>query len=1656
MQYCYFITSEVRNELESRGLNPNIKKRLQLLENSNTRNPSFTDITDVLSKSDGPDASRFVWFREVRKEIIQGKGEEICMYILREVYSHNDYVKQVNNGTKLIWPSLHPLSPSEDSEKENKFASLSEPVGKTNLPSEYRKYEGTRVFEIGRDTIYYELPLWCAGIRKVPYDYWQTIQDALSEISEKGYEMCKEDSRFRYITVGKFTITYRSGNEKGKKDVYILQIVEGKEPSMSELIERKYDCDDVNDLKSFSAKCYPDYFSYDYEVWKGIEEDDLANLALSEEEVDILQNVQFPFFVSGLAGSGKSTVLYYLFSHIFKYEAIEHPEHPLLFLSYNDMLVDKARLTVKSILYRHKSAQEFDAAEYFEDKNNNNKYHNSFIPFRSFLIANFLDSDELERFSEGKHITYEKFQELYGKQHLKEGSMSPSILWSVIRTFIKGRSLEYMEPSEYDDMVRGEITVDKKDFKQAYSIWENWYSHYYEKGEYWDDLDLVRYVLKKGDSHKEFHKYTVIFCDEAQDFTKLEIDLILKLSKHSAYKLPDPDDRKIPIAFAGDPNQTISPTGFRWAGTKGVFTDSFKDSLKVHLKLDEMELSKNYRSQLGIVKFANTIQCLRYKYFDITSRSRSLQSVREDLKKDTQDALNYVGFYSYDKHKPIILENLANANIITSGDGYECDRSNFPEITDEKVKLNTALGTKGLEYNAVMLLNFCDNKINKSFKKIWEEIPIDDDSESFEISHFFTKLYIAVTRAREQLFIVDTDENYENFWKYFTEQELWEKLIARFSLSEEKRRLVGHITKGDIDSLPDRLNETYNPEENARQAFERAKGEKSHSLMRLAGSYFLEAKLPKKAEECEAYALLYENKYLNAGDKFLSIGDSQMALDAYWIGNYWEKVISTLPLCKDCSSPYNQIRKYVSQFMSGTQIGLKLLGNLVTPDTDAYQDADCCHPEDRIIWKSVFDKLSTELLTSAQIPPILIRNLNNLSPFVDWYDKGFSSLRASLYYAKAEFFNKGNDPGSQDFKKEDYESAVSIWEKFQLTENNREYFRSKKLIAEDDGDVSEEIKWMDRLNEKDEIVKKYGKYETASSLNDEAKSIVFASILPKDYEKAIGYPYPVDVETKNDRLFEFDRNKFLINVTLKDFTIQEYSYIEYKIKIENKVVFDGQTPVEVFDSIFKLQEPVSEEKFTGIPDRSFFRPNSRETLNVVPKEFIGIPYWSCFASKLRRPDGSRVFKKIEDRANLLESLAKAIKQAPQEETELSACFLEFLFDDQYNQDVADRFKDTLVEIFGRRKQICKYDFRSNKYFIKWTKLTSEQLSSIRNHIYEYASDYVNKVSAEVVANEETEAMLRACELCCWTDRSELNQIEAGQNDAKKSGKPDYFGICDIYERLNDERKIIGIPTWLQSRFLINQFMLDSHNKRASFSELQKSLEEKEIKIEDFINDFSKDDACMFVAALNSSKDQTFETVLWSAKLIYNFNLRKDVMDFYCPIDTLTKTLSSALQSAIPKALRKNNSVGDYEVKLFTYIWEILYGYKDVAKNYDSLIQAIEEMKRSPDDWLRLKEYLQGRALYIYQHFKDQEEFDIIQRKYGILADTRRRPVIDLMRKEPEGPSIPPAPLVVQPSMSNEKKMQLEMARNMKKNEHLPDDVILRICNLLTADDIAKL
>lgn len=1531
MKYIYFITSEIRTWLEKKNIgNDAYDKLSNQIASDNQLNASVLMANLLVNKFNNHSGLRYVWLQEIR--------QDVCMYILRRIYRHDEYSKKINDATKPFLMERYSMSLSEKEEVDAEFSKFFKEEKKEALPEEYRQYEDARAFDKNRDVIFYEMPLWHDGMKKVPKDYWPFIQKALSEDIDKAYE---QYDVFLYHTTNNFTLTYRYGNINaiGKSDVYLLQIVKGKEPNLDELLDRKYDCEDVRTLQNSSSKCYPDYYTYDYPAWKEVEEDDLANLALSEEEIRILQNVQFPFFVSGLAGSGKSTILYYLYANIYKYVAVKYPDHNLLFLSYNDMLVDKARMSVKSILSYHNTNEGFK--EYFEIEDNLQHFNNSFVPFREFLKNAFLDEQSIALFSEEKHITYEKFRELYQSEYKQAGKrLSASILWSVIRSFIKGRNLYYFTVDDYvsDEISRRDRTVDPKIYQEAYKIWDKWYRHYYENGEGWDDLDLVRFALTNGDFQNVYHNYAVIFCDEAQDFTKIEIDLILSLSKHSKYNLSlHPNDKRIPIAFAGDPNQTINPTGFRWAGTKAIFAESFRDSLDSYPELDDPELSKNYRSQLGIVKFANTIQCIRYNYFDETSKDRKLQSVREDPQGEYKDALEYVGFYSYDKFKNIIIDNLTNANIITSGDGEEGDLSLFPEIKNQQVKLNTAIGTKGLEYNAVMLLNFSKDPAYKLFQKILNEEPFNDDSERFEIAHFFTKLYIAISRAKAQLFIVDTDESYEFFWKYFIDHSLWERLVNRFIRDEEKRKLVGHITIGDIETLPQRLSDSYDAEENGRQAFEKARGEKSVSLMKRAQSYFLEAGLTALADECDAYIFLYNMEYVKAGDKFISLNQKDkrpIALTAYWKGYCWEKLINMIARRSDISS-YDSIRLLVSQFMTDSITPGEFLQSLVN-NIDQFQDALYSHLDDQIIWSVIFDKLKEELQTmdSVNISISITNDLDIVSRFIKWYDNGLSGLRADMYYARAQFINNTLDKNKSGFRPEAYERAIEIWEEAGLTDNKK-YFNAKKITS---STISEEILWMNELQEHDTICNLYGDYSTALSLTEEAGGVVFTCLLTKNYEKAVSYPYPKDVQIKWNRLYAQNHVRFLTDVVLADFTPQKFYFFADKVQLEERNIFDENLPVSVFELIFDLKGTDEKER----------------------------PYWTYFTSTLRDKNGVRVFKRI-NRERILESLSKHIVSGNEYDKSIASCFLEFLFDSDFNAKRADKYCRTLITIFGH-DVFFKEDFRRsterNKYFTSYSELDNDEHETIKNNIRRYVDYYLSSVK-KLNSNtaDDAKALLRAYEICVTYQ---------GIN-------PDYLSICNMYKKHIKEKKFAEVRDWMEQRMLFNQFMDDNMLQKASFAKLVASFDEKKQKLQALTDDFSKEDASMFVAVVNTCEEEpTYDSTLLTAKLIYIHHLRRDNLKPFCRVNDLIAKLPDAIDIAIDEVLSNKERVNEYAIKLLSYTWEALYEHSFVANHYDKLIgkKRLERLRI-------LTEYLKKRALLHYSYLK-KNLFEAKQEEYGIV------------------------------------------------------------------------
>lgn len=1655
MIYKYLMTSDVERDLnkcfpQDARIKKSIKKHIEDPTPLESSNDVEFICANLFKESDQtPSGPRYLWFKETRNDV--------CIYVLRKVYLHDEYLRKLNPAKRKSWVERHTYSEKELAELEDLFAVLSIEETREPLPEEYRIYEERpRRFEQNREVLVFELPEWIEGYSELDDRYKQGVFDELSNIIVSNGKIPQPDKYgFFHLYANGYDIVFRiEAGGNSTLAFYLLQLSKGT--NLEALVELNYNCEEIRALRHKSSKCYPAFIAIDYDTWLAVEEDNQANLALSNEELTILQNIEYPFYVSGLAGSGKSTILYYLFAHIYDYVSHKHPEHNLLFLSYSRKLVSNAQSIVKSILQHHPS---YNCK--FIDKNHELAFSNCFQPFQEFIKREFLDNTEYDVFSREKYIDYQEFKKLYDSCQLPEKKRySSDIVWSVIRTYIKGKNCEKpFTPEDYADVSLSEkdrtVTVD--DYRQIFRIWESWYKKYYDKGDGWDDLDLVRYAMMKKDASKHFHKYAVVFCDEAQDFTKLETDLLLRLSVHSKYDLSQyEEDERIPIAFAGDPNQTINPTGFRWGSTQEIFTNSFKEALGKFSGMDAKPLKTNYRSREGIVKFANTIQYIRHQFLMGEKQKLSLQKAWDSEGDSLQnnDGLRYVAYFSIDKYHDRIAEGLQKAIVITADEGEYVmeeeviDEAKQSTLKDSKEKsglvktrsnytkerkaalgiandvdnsrLYTPITAKGLEFKAAILYKFSSDSAMFLFEDMIIDGKVLEESDKFKLAHFFTKLYIAISRAKQVLFIVDTDESYEKFWKYFIEKELWERFIHQSLGNNKYISDLGKVSLGDISEYALRLEKNYRPKEYAETLYRSALEEGDRDIMDRARSAFKEAKYNDRAMLCEAYLCRYDHSYSESGKRFLKLNKTQEAIESFWEGKCWNELneaLQNFPVLTSKEETYRTI----CLFMTG-KIDCDGFVRRWQDNEIAFQSniADCANAD---LWNAILGKLKLEIgrIKTISITAELLKSLDYLSKYYEFYENGMADLRARLHFARAEFVNIGKEK----LDKTDYEISVELWEHHTQKPSHKDYYKAKKLTC---GSVSEKIVWMNLLGEIDEILKNYSEKRLATMLTEEAQNIVFAALVSSNYEEAINYPYPKDTRSKWQRLYSIDLYKFIVNVVLNDFTEEKFEYLADKVaRGSSRLVLSK----DVFDIIFAL--------------------NGQDTNSH--------PYWKYFISDLNDLEGNRTLITEVNVSFALDALSERIISDENYDKAQATCFLEILFGDLYNLPRAEKFRNTIVHIF-KSDVFFKEDFRNttkrNKYFTDYAKTPDETVDLVKANVRKFVVSTIDSFKTiKKSAINDIKALFRAYEIC-----------------APYSGTmPDFTNSLSLYKKCSAKKKYESLRKWIEGRVAFLNYMDSFILQRASYNSFMAAIKQMDIDVSDVVADFSREDAASFITASFQDDIYNYDKTILAAKLIHHFRIRRDDFKTLTLANDLVKQINTDAEKALNEVTSGKINFNETSIKFLAFVWEAFFDHPEIAKKYSDLSDNVRRAN--------LKDYLRRRALLHYSYGK-QKLFESMQRKFNISMTKdylpSRYPDIREKTKELENSTFTASKKYIlstqiehnlddhhesiEPNQDQShpidaaKEKALEIGKNAK-NMGMPNEMIMQLTGL-TKDEVEKL
>jgi len=484
----------------------------------------------------------------------------------------------------------------------------------------------------------------------------------------------------------------------------------------------------------------------------------------------------------------------------------------------------------------------------------------------------------------GSKVSYTRFLiEFFGKRSF---NIKPEFAWYGIRTLIKGYSVK----NNYSDITQKQFhekipSAIASDFEgkldDLYSCYDA-YVEWLRNGNLRDEMDLTSdaaFLLEYFDGLIE-NKFNHLFLDEAQDLTNAEYIVMMALLKEGFE-----DD----TVLAGDPLQTINPTGFDWDRLKDLMYE------KLEIQPDNPQvLNHNWRAPKSIVNISNGILRLRDKF---------IQNETVEQQISHSEGPKPVLIYLKSDEGVTIVDKEILSDFLTLKSSYKVvtrqsdsrgvrDLLANDELINEETEVDNNLLTvteiKGDEAENIVLYRTGEMKsdeLNLLLKEKEDLTGLNHDT-IIQLKFIVNQLYILATRSNEKMYIIETDQH---------KGRIWETLFAEhIEISKEPNSYLKNImitvdANFDLNEYAlDQLrmwSETYDPKF-LRWAIERFESEikKKGKLTPAQRNTHnrIKARLHESLEEWEL-----------AGDAWLKIDEKAKSFDDYVKAECWSKARNT-------------------------------------------------------------------------------------------------------------------------------------------------------------------------------------------------------------------------------------------------------------------------------------------------------------------------------------------------------------------------------------------------------------------------------------------------------------------------------------------------------------------------------------------------------------------------------------------------------------------------------------------------------------------------------------------------------------------------------------------------------------------------------------------
>lgn len=435
-------------------------------------------------------------------------------------------------------------------------------------------------------------------------------------------------------------------------------------------------------------------------------------ISFDPEQQDIFQ-LPAPLIIIGPAGSGKTALTL---------EKMKRAHGHVLYVTLSRYLADNSR----NIYYSHNY------------KNDDQEI--SFLSFREFI--------ETMHVPGGKEISYRVFSGWLLRFPKQQRVSDAHRLYEEFRGVITGSIIDkpWLNREDYMNLgVRQSIFLDSER-ELVYTLFEKYLNFLKDNG-YYDPNILAHEYLR----HIR-QTYDFIVVDEVQDITNIQLQLILRSLKKAG-----------DFILCGDSNQIVHPNFFSWNNIKSMF---YSDETIEVQKLTRI-LQSNFRNSMGVIELANKLLRIRQKRFGSIDRESNYL-----MNSQSEQPGEIVFVKDTDKAKKELNQKIRRSTKFAVLVMRDEDKAAVRQFFDSPL-LFSIQEAKGLEYENVVLVNFISNE-RASFNEIISGISPEDletapaymrasdkKDKSHEVYKFFiNSLYVAVTRAVRNLYLIESDTDH--------------------------------------------------------------------------------------------------------------------------------------------------------------------------------------------------------------------------------------------------------------------------------------------------------------------------------------------------------------------------------------------------------------------------------------------------------------------------------------------------------------------------------------------------------------------------------------------------------------------------------------------------------------------------------------------------------------------------------------------------------------------------------------------------------------------------------------------------------------------------------------------------------------------------------